>query len=199
MKNKTPKEHKERFVNLKNTFYAIKTIHRCAPLLLTSFILTQTAHWFFTRFIQEILFLKLLLSLIEGGGSYKEYVLLVLLFAASGLLAKATDCITDYLVCTRIKHFYKNLNNRIFQKAVRVDMACFENPEFYDKYKRATEIITNEHSTEFAYNFACMIASGLTGIFLVAYVVSIDPKILLILLVAIAVVIAESIKGKIEV
>ena len=199
MKNKTTKEHKERFVNLKNTFYAIKTIHRCAPLLLTSFILTQTAHWFFTRFIQEILFLKLLLSLIEGGGSYKEYVLLVLMFAASGLLAKATDCITDYLVCTRIKHFYKNLNNRIFQKAVRVDMACFENPEFYDKYKRATEIITNEHSTEFAYNFACMIASGLTGIFLVGYVVSIDPKILLILLVAVAVVIAESIKGKVEV
>ena len=153
--------------------------------MLTSFILTQTAHWFFTRFIQEILFLKLLLSLIEGGGSYKEYVLLVLMFAASGLIAKATDCITDYLVCTRMKYFYKNLNDRIFRKAVNVDIACFENPEFYNKYKRATEIITNDHSNEFAYNFASMIAGGLTGIFLIAYVTTIDPKILLILLVAV--------------
>ena len=127
---KTTKERNERFVNLKNTFYAIKTIHRCAPLLLTSFILTQTAFWFFTGFIQEILFLKLLLSLIESGGSYKEYVLLVLMFAASGLLAKATDCFTDYLVCTRMKHFYKNLNDRIFKKAVSVDMACLKTPSF---------------------------------------------------------------------
>ncbi len=199
MKKRTPKEHKERFVNLKNTFYAIKTIHRCAPLLLTSFILTQTAYWFFTGFIQEILFLKLLLSLIESGGSYKEYVMLVIMFAVSGLLAKATDCFTDYLVCTRMKHFYKNLNDRIFQKAVSVDMACFENPEFYDKYKRATEIITNDHSSEFAYHLASVFAGGLTGIFLVIYVVSIDPKILLIMLIVLAVVIAETVKGKLEV
>ena len=199
MKKKTPKASKERFENLKNTLYAIKTIHQCAPLMLTSFILTQTAHWFFTRFIQEILFLKLLLSLIENGGNYKEYVLLVLMFAASGLIAKATDCITDYLVCTRMKYFYKNLNDRIFRKAVSVDIACFENPEFYNKYKRATEIITNDHSNEFAYNLASMIAGGLTGIFLIAYVTTIDPKILLILLVAVGVVIAESIKGKVEV
>lgn len=185
--------------NLKNMFYALKTIRQCAPLLLTSFILTQTAFWFFTGFIQEILFLKLLLDLIENGGSFEKYVLLVLMFAGAGLLAKATDCITDYLVCTRMKMLYKRLNDRIFQKAVSVDMACFENPDFYNKYKRATEIITNDHFSEFAFYFASLFAGGLTGVFLVVYVVSIDPKLLLILLVAVVVVVAESIRGKIEV
>ncbi len=196
---KKSKIKSERMQNLKNMFYALKTIRQCSPLLLTAFILTQTAFWFFTGFIQEILFLKLLLDLIENGGSFKEYVILVLMFAGAGLLAKATDCITDYIVCTRMKLFYKRLNDRIFQKAVSVDMACFENPDFYNKYKRATEIITNDHYSEFAYYFASLFAGGITGIFLVAYVVSIDPKLLLILLVAVVVVIAESIKGKIEV
>ena len=148
---------------------------------------------------QEILFLKLLLQLIEDGGSFEQYALLVLLFAFAGLLAKGTDCLTDYFVCTRIKHFYKNLNDRIFQKAIKVDMACFETPEFYDKYKRATEIITNDHSSEFCYNFANVFAGGITGIFLIVYVVSIDPRLLLILLFSIAVVIAGAIKGKIDV
>lgn len=192
-------KQKKKSSSLRNIIYALKTVHKCAPLLITSFILVQTAYWFFTGFIQEILFLKLLLQLIEEGGSFEQYATLVLLFAGAGLLAKGTDCLTDYFVCTRIKHFYKNLNDRIFQKAVRVDMACYENPEFYDKYKRATEIITNEHFSEFTYNFANIFAGGITGIFLVIYVVSIDPRLLLILLFAVAVVIAGSIKGKVEV
>lgn len=192
-------EQKKKSSSIKNIFYALKTIHKCAPMLIPSFVTVQTAHWFFTGFIQEILFLKLLLQLIEEGGSFEQYALLVLLFAGSGLLAKGTDCLTDYFVCTRIKHFYKNLNDRIFRKAVQVDMACYENPEFYDKYKRATEIITNDHFSEFAYNFANIFAGGITGIFLVIYVISIDPRLLLILLFAVAVVIAGSIKGKVEV
>lgn len=190
---------KEKGSSLRNTLYALKTIHKNAPLLITSFILVQTAHWFFTGFIQEILFLKLLIQLIEDGGSFEQYALLVLMFAGAGLLAKGTDCLTDYFVCTRIKHFYKNLNDRIFQKAVQVDMACYENPEFYDKYKRATEIVTNEHYSEFCYNFANVFAGGITGIFLVIYVVSIDPRLLLILLFSIVVFIAGAIMGKLDV
>ena len=196
---KKPNEKKKRFQNLSNMFYAVKVISRCAPLLLTSIIATQSAFWFFTGFVQEILFLKLLLGLIEGGGTFEEYAMLVLLFAGAGLIAKGIDCLSDYFVCTRMKHFYKNLNDRIFQKAVEVDMACFDNPDFYNKYKRATEIITNDHFMEFAYNLANVFAGGITGVFLVIYVVSIDPKLLLILLVGIVVVIAEAIKGKVEV
>lgn len=192
-------KQKKKTSSVRNVFYALKTIHKCAPMLITSFILVQTAHWFFTGFIQEILFLKLLLQLIEDGGSFEQYTLLVLMFAGAGLLAKGTDCLTDYFACTRVKHFYKNLNDRIFQKAVQVDMACYENPEFYDKYKRATEIVTNEHSSEFCYNFANVFAGGITGIFLVIYVVSIDPKLLLILLFAVAVFISGIIQGKVEV
>ncbi len=199
VKQNPKKQGGERFKALKDTLYAVKICAQCAPLLLTAFIMTQTAYWFFTGFIQEILFLKLLLELIEEGGSYKQYVTLVMMFAGAGLLAKATDCITDYFVCTRAKLFYKRLNDRIFRKAVSVDMACFENPDFYDKYKRATEIITNEHNMEFAFNLSNVFASTLTGVFLVIYIVSIDPRLLLILSVGVFVVLAGIAIGKIDV
>lgn len=198
MKKKKEPE-KKRFENLRNTFYALKTISSCAPFLIFSQVMTMIAYWFFTGFVQEILFLKVLLDIVEQGGSFEKFAFAVAMFAVAGILAKGTDCFFDFVCSKLMKVCYKNLNRKIFRKAVEVDMACFENPEFYDKYQRATEIISDNHYSDFGYYFAMMISGSLTGIFLIAYVISIDARILLILLSMIFVVIFESIKGKIEV
>lgn len=198
MKQKT-KQKKERFENLKNTFYAFRIITECAPFMLVSQVATMIAYWFFTGFVQEIMFLKVLLDIIENGGSFRQFAIMVGVFAAAGVLSKAVDCFGDYVCSRQMKVFYKNLNRKIFKKAVEVDMQCYENPEFYDKYQRATEIISDSHYTDFSYFFAMIISGGMTGIFLVAYVISIDVKILFILLSMIVVMIIESVKGKVEV
>lgn len=184
---------------LKNTFYAVKTVMKCAPGLIFCRAWAQTSYWFFTGFVKEILFLKLLLDLITGGGSFKEYVFLILIFVGAELFATGSNCIADYFIGVKRKLFYKNLNENIFQKAVNADISCFEDPSFYDKYKRATEIITEEHFDELIYFLTSFIAGGMTGIFLVIYIVTIDPKILLILLTAVPVLIFEVIKGKLQV
>ncbi len=196
---KKEKTKKEKFETLKNVFYALKIINQCAPNMMVAQMLMQVSFWFFTGFIKDVLFLKLLLELIMNGGTFKEYALLVLMLVASELIATGINCFSDYYGSVKWKTFYKTLNDKIFQKAVKVDMACFENPEFYDKYKRATEIISDDHIAMFAWQFSNIIAGSLTGIFLVGYVISIDPKILLILLVSVFVLIFESIKGKIDV
>lgn len=196
MKKKNKKKH---FETLKNTFYAFGIITRCAPFMMISQVLTMIAYWFFTGFVQEIMFLKVLLDIVENGGSFKKFAFAVAMFAVAGILAKGVDCLFDYVLSRQVKVFYKNLNRRIFKKAVEVDMACFENPEFYDKYQRATEIISDNHYSDFGYYFAMLVSGSLTGIFLIAYVISIDARILFILLSMIFVVIFESFKGKIEV
>lgn len=198
MKQKT-KQKKERFENLKNTLYAFRIITQCAPLMLVSQVATMIAYWFFTGFVQEIMFLKVLLDIVENGGSFRQFAVMVAVFAAAGILSKFVDCFGDYVCSRQMKIFYKNLNRKIFKKAVEVDMQCYENPEFYDKYQRATEIISDSHYSEFSYCFAMVISGGMTGIFLIAYVISIDAKILLILLSMIFVLIIESVKGKVEV
>ncbi len=184
---------------IKNSLYAVKTIHRDAPGLIFCRIAAQTSYWFFTGFVKEILFLKLLLDVITRGGSFKEYAFLILMFVAAELLSTGIGTLSDYYIAKKRKIFYKNLNDRIFRKAVSTDMACFENPDFYDKYKRATEIVTEEHFDEFAYYLSSFFAGGLTGIFLIIYVITIDPKILLMLSFSIIVLIIEIIKGKVQV
>ncbi len=190
---------KQKSEGLKNVIYALKTVHIYAPGMMLAQISMQTSYWFFTGFVKDVLFLKLLLDLITNGGTFKEYILLVLLLVAAEIIATGINCFSDYYGSVKWKKFYKNLNDKIFQKAVSVDMECYENPAFYDKYKRATEIITEDHLAMFAWQFSNIIAGSLTGVFLVIYVITIDPKILLILLVSVFVLAFETIKGKLDV
>lgn len=199
MRKEKTKLKKEKFETLKNVFFAVKIIKQCAPWYITARIVSMFGYWFFTGFIQEIWFLKSILQIIEDGRTFKEFAVVVIMFAFAGVLGKALHNGFDYIISTKVKIFYKNLNKKIFDKAVNVDMACFENPDFFDKYKRATEVITDDHYDMFAYYFAVLFAGGITGVFIVAYVISIDPKILLILLLALPVVAIQAVKGKIEV
>ncbi len=188
-----------RFETLKNVFYAVKVIKQCAPWFITFQVLAMIGNWFFTGFIQEILFLRMILKIIEGNGTYKDFVFTVIMFVAAGVLSKFTNNFFDYLLNVRSKIFYKNLNNRIFDKAKKVDIECYENPEFFDTYKRATEILTEQHYLQFVFNYTSVFADALTGFFIAAYVISIDPRILFILLLVIPMLFFQAVKGSLEV
>ncbi len=198
MKEKN-KDKKERLRSLKEFAYTIKTVHEFAPGMLLARISAQFAYWFFTGFIQEILFLKVILEIIESGGDFKRFAVTVVMFMLASIAATAVNCSSDYFIAKKRKIFYKNINDAIFKKAVKIDMACYDNPDFYNKYQRATEVLTNEHYDEFAYYLSSVIAGGITGIFILAYVVSVDPKILVLLLLSLPLLIFESAKGKVEV
>ena len=196
---KKENKQKEKFETLKNVVYAVKIIKECCPWYFTVQILATGGFWFFTAFVQEILFLRVILQVLEKNLPFKSFVFAVLMFVAAGILARVIQSYSNYVLSVKFKQFYKTLNQKIFQKAVSVDMACFEDPDFFDKYKRATEIVSDSHYDMFIYYFSSIFVAAFTGIFIVAYVVSIDPKILLILLFMLPVVGAQALKGKVEV
>ncbi len=189
---------KERFQLFKDIFYALKILMQSSPMFIIGGILTMTAFWFFTAYVQEVLFLKELLEIITSGGTFRQFMILILIFCGAGLIAKAIDCIGDYyrLVCSR--KVYKKLNEKILAKAAEVDIECYENPEYYDKYKRATEIISNGIYFNFTYQICRIVAGVISGVFLVGYVSSVDPRLLLVLLSVIAIIAIKGIKAKIE-
>ena len=84
-----------RFETLKNVFYAVKVIKQCAPWFITFQVLAMIGNWFFTGFIQEILFLRMILKIIEGNGTYKDFVFTVIMFVAAGVLSKFTNNFFD--------------------------------------------------------------------------------------------------------
>lgn len=183
----------------KDIIYGLKILNKYSKGLVLTRVLAMFGFWFFTGFIEEILFLKYLLNALENGASFVEFVKICLIFLGLSILGKFLLNYFDYLTCVKHKVFYKKMNEKIFQKAKNLDMDCFYNPEFFDKYKRATEVITDNHFDNFAYAFTCVVVGGFTGIFLVAYVVSVDPKMLLLLLTGLVVVAFEGVKSKLNI
>ena len=199
MKEKTFNKKKGKNSTFKDIIYGLKILNKYSKGLVLTRVLAMFGFWFFTGFIEEILFLKYLLNALENGASFVEFVKICLIFLGLSILGKFLLNYFDYLTCVKHKVFYKKMNEKIFQKAKNLDMNCFYNPEFFDKYKRATEVITDNHFDNFAYAFSCVVVGGFTGIFLVAYVVSVDPKMLLLLLTGLVVVAFEGVKSKLNI
>ena len=74
-------------------------------------------------------------------------------FFGIGLINEIISVTSDYAGLVAQKKIFKNLNNLIFEKAGNVDISCYEDPEFYDKYQRASEILTGGYFIAFGYSF----------------------------------------------
>ena len=199
MKRKIFNKEKGKNSTFKDIIYGLKLLNECGNKLVLTRMVSVLSFWFFTGFVEDILLLKYLLQSLEKGVSFKAFVTVCVIFLGLSVTGRFLNNYFDYLTGIKNKIFYKNLNEKIFEKAINVDMDCFYNPEFFDKYKRATEIVTDGHFDEFCYGFACVIGGTVTGIFLIAYVITVDPKMLFILLIGLVVVTFQGVKSKLEV
>lgn len=165
----------------KNIIYALKILYKCHKPFMFWQILAQCSYMIFTLFIQSVLFLKVLLSVVEGVGDFTYYVKMLMIFFAVGVLSEVIQVVTDYKGLVGHKIIFKSLNNMIFEKATKVDISCYEDPEFYDKYQRATEILTGGLFSAFSYTFATLIGGLISFFSVIGIVASIDPMYLLFL------------------
>lgn len=165
----------------KNIIYALKILYKCCKPFMFWQIFAQCSYMIFTLFIQSVLFLKVLLSVIEGEGDFNYYVKMLMIFFAVGVFSEVIQVVTDYKGLVGHKIIFKSLNNMIFEKASKVDISCYEDPEFYDKYQRATEILTGGLFSAFSYTFATLIGGLISFFSVIGIVASIDPMYLLFL------------------
>lgn len=182
---------------LKNLWWAAKILFKADKWFLISGILSQCATDFFRLFVQGVLFLKVLLSVIEGEGTFMYYVRSLFLFLAVGIVTEIISVWGDYVTNVNQKKIFKALNNMIFEKAYQVDISCYEDPEFYDKYQRATDILTRGYFVMYSWDLSLVAGSVLAFISVVSVVMSIDPVYLLFLLPVILVFAVEIMKSKV--
>lgn len=183
---------------IKNTLYAVKVITKASPFLLPGYTFSITGYWFFESYIKNVIFLEKMIGTVTLGGTFREFMVMLLAFCGFGLLAHFLDCFGDFIASAENKKVYRLLNEQIFRKACQVDVECYENPKFYDNYKRATDVINNELSAEFSWCTGKIVSSVITGIGLVSYICSVDPKILLFLTGMIPFVLTQAYRNKLE-
>lgn len=180
----------------KNIVYALKTVWNCDKKLMIGHLLNSLTATLFGQFIQNILFLKVLLGILDGGGDFREYSLTLLAFLGVCLLVNGTQWLSSYMVSASNKYVLKVLNNKIFSKALTLDVDCYENPEFYDKYQRATNVLAWSYFDLVCGSVAYIISSTVTLCMVIGTVTTIDPVYLLFLLPVVLVFFVETIKSK---
>ena len=143
-KEKKDKKKKDKYALsfrrvVSNNFYALKTIHKVAPSYLPTYFLWSVGNAIF-NFLTNTWLLREIVNRYELGRSASEVIgmLVVLLLA---------DFIWDNLVMILPQIIYPRYNQKIvekietemFKKAEQVELECYENPEFYDKYVKAMD------------------------------------------------------------
>lgn len=115
----------------------LKLIHNASPGRITLSLLSVilgTA----TSFLFDIYLLRLVINSIQDGTPFRDifgYVVGV------GIIHLIYYLLSNYYSHIYLpvsdKKIYKHIQKQVFQKAESVDMACYENPAFYDKYMKA--------------------------------------------------------------
>ncbi len=190
-----PVEDQVKVPVFKNIVYALKLVCKIDKRMLICYFIDCISDDVFELFVQNILFLKVLLTVIEGG-SFKDYMRNLILFFAISFFSKVVLWFAVYTRMVSTKNILKGLNNLVFRKALSLDVSCYESPKFYDKYQRATLIMTRGYFDALCYDVA-QIFSGITAfICIITTVTVIDPKYLLFLLPVVFVFVIEYFKSK---
>ena len=188
--------HEEKVPVLKNIVYAMKILHKSDKTVIPFAILAQTSTSVFTLFFQGVLFLKVLLSIIEGQATFEYFVRCLLLFFAVGMVYEVIIIVCDYMQNVAWKKVYKGLNNLIFQKAAELDVSCYEDPAFYDAYMRATDILTRGYFMAFAVDLSNLLGNLIALVLVIGVVTTIDPVYLLFLAPVAMVFVVQYVKSK---
>lgn len=180
----------------KNIAYALKLVWQCDKRLVISYLINNFAGNIFALYIQNILFLKVLLSILDSDSSFNSYFSTLVTFLILSLILRGTSWFTNYIISVADKNVLKQLNNKIFNKAITLDVECYENPEFYDKYQRATNVLAWSY-----FDFVCASVAGILSCIVslalvIGTVTTINPMYLIFLLPVVLVFIIETSKSK---
>ena len=181
---------------LKNVIYALRLVWQTDKRLLIGYLLQEGLYAVFSRYLQNILFLKILLDVITGSGDFRTYVGELAAFALLALVVKVAQWEGMRMEKCATKRVLKLLNDRIFKKALSVDVACYENPEFYDKYQRATMVTTNSFFDLICFDFSAFVADVVALVCVMATVAAVHPLYLLFLVPVFFVFAVEVYKSK---
>ena len=181
---------------LKNVIFALKLVWEADKRLLIGYFVTEISNKVLSMYVQNILFLKVLLSIIDGDADFKTYFTYLLLFFGIYFVVNAISAYATRQRLVATKVVLKNVNNKIFKKATELDVSCYENPEFYDKYQRATLVLSSSYYDLICWDVAAVVGGIIALICVITTVTVINPMYLLFLLPVTLVFAIELLKSK---
>lgn len=186
----------EKIPVFKNVLYAVRLVWKADKRLLLSYLYSNIIDNVFQYYIQSILFLKILLSIIDSGADFKVYSRKLLAFFGVTVFIKISVWAAAYIRQVSTKNVLKVLNNMVFEKAAQLDVGQYEDPEFYDKYQRATTVMSSGYFDIVCWDVAAIIGGIISFLLVIGTVISVNPVYLLFLAPSVIVFVIEAAKSK---
>lgn len=196
---KKEKEKKQKAHIFRNTAFMLKCAWKSAPLSLLIIYLSYILENVYYSVVVSVMFLQTALSIIEGNGTFKEFAIKMCIIVFGKVFVDLLAYIDMYTVRTKFEIKCESyINSLIFKKAQEVELGCYENPDFFDNYNRATWVVEKGGFKRIIEGSAWTIGSVVSIIFLVAYLVSIDPFLLFFIICPVIVIAIRTKKNNIE-
>lgn len=199
MQHKKKKQARQKAHILKNTAFMLGCALKSAPLSLLIIYFSYIAENVYYAVVINVMFLETALSVIEGNGTFREFAIRMCVIVLGKILVDLIGYIDVYTVRIKFEiNCESYINSLIFKKAQEVELGCYENPEFFDKYNRATWVVDKSGFKRIVEGSAWTIGSLVSLVLLVVYLVSIDPFLLVFLLCPIVVIAFRVFKNNME-
>lgn len=165
----------------RNTAFMLKCSFKSSPLATILIYLAYISENVYYAVVFNVMFLQTALSIIEGNGTFREFAIRISIIIFGKLAVDLFSYIVFHPVREKYEIKYEGyLNRMIFEKAQQVELACYENPDFFDNYNRATWVVEKGAYKRIIEGSAWTIGSVVSIIFLAIYLYQLDPWLLLI-------------------
>ncbi len=199
MKKEKIKKVRQKAHVLKNTAFMLGCAFKCAPLSLIIIYIAYIAENVYYSVVINVMFLETALSIVEGNGTFREFVFWMCIIVVGKLLIDLLGYIDFYTVRTKFEIKCESyINSLIFTKAQQVELGCYEDPDFFDKYNRATWVVEKGGFKRIIEGSAWTIGSFVSIVSLIAYLISIDPFLLIFIVCPLVVIVFRIFKNNIE-
>lgn len=184
-KAKKIKKKKVSFQDIRNNVYMIKMAFAACPSRVIGHFITTLLSYGVTAMFFNVVFVERIVGYVETGAEFQDAMwFCIFSFLFLGLI----NFICAHYFCIVApagnQILYEKLHLRMFEKATDVELECFENPEFYNKYTKATSQIKGK-----AFEVLNTAASILTNLFNIGFLtykaVTTDVYVLLFVLLPI--------------
>ena len=131
------KKTKTRINAVRNNFYALRLVWKICPAPVIHMAVARLLSYFGWLFYSAF-FMRYVINALQSGESFKSIMIFIgFTIAVFASMALYNSYIQGYVAPVANARLNKGLYQQLFRKSSNVELECFENSDFYDKYTLA--------------------------------------------------------------
>ena len=137
MKEKKKNKGKKRISAVKNNVFALKLLWKMCPRRVVHMALARLLYYFGWLFYSAF-FMRYVINALQTGETFRAIMIFIgITIAVFASMALYNSFIQGSVKPTTDAEINKKLYQKLFKKSRNVELECFENSDFYDKYTLA--------------------------------------------------------------